>query len=171
MNEPKLIVLRGPSGSGKSTISKILFQKAQRKTALIEQDHYRCMFKPAGGGGKENSYTIHEMIKIDTLLALSDGYDVILEGILGVASYDTVLKEIFAVHPTHNFLYYFDISLEETVRRHATRTITQGSGFDEADMTEWYPASQPSENFPEEIISESSTIEETVRKVLAETRL
>ncbi|HEX8226998.1 MAG TPA: AAA family ATPase [Candidatus Saccharimonadales bacterium] len=171
MHQPKLIILRGPSGSGKSTISKILFENAQKKAALIEQDHYRFIFKPAGGGGKANSATIHKMIKSDTIIALADGYDVILEGILGVTSYDKVLEDIFAAHPDNNFLYYFDISFEETVKRHATRTITQGSGFTEEDMREWYPASRISDTFTEQIISETSSIDDTVATILSDSGL
>ena len=74
------------------------------------------------------------MIKDDTLLALNDGYDVILEGILSVKSYSKVLEEIFEAHPDNNFMYYFDISFEETLRRHATRKTTRGSGFGEEDI-------------------------------------
>lgn len=129
------------------------------------------MFKPAGGGGKLNSGTIHKMIKSDTLLALNDGYDVILEGILGVKSYDHVLEEIFAAHPKNNFMYYFDISFEETVRRHATRKILRRSGFGEEDMREWYPASHRSNHSLERIIPESFTIDNTVSKILSETGL
>lgn len=171
MNNSKLIILRGPSGSGKSTISKILFEKANNKIALIEQDHYRFIFKPAGGGSKPNADTIHKMIKSDTLITLEDGYDVILEGILGVKSYSEVLEEIFTVHPKNNFIYYFDISFEETIRRHATRKITRGKGFGEDDMREWYPASHKSNHTLERIIPESFSAEDTVNKILSETKL
>ncbi len=171
MNDPKLIILRGPSGSGKTIISKILFEKSLNKIALIEQDHYRFIFKPAGGGGKTNSPTIHKMIKSDTLIALNDGYDVVLEGILGVNSYDTVLKEIMDTHPNNNFLYYFDISFEETIRRHSTRIVMLGSGFDEEDMRQWYSASQKSIHFTEEIIPEPSTVRDTVIQILSDTGL
>jgi len=138
MNEPKLIVLRGPSGSGKSTVAKIVFEGAKRKIALIDQDHYRFIFRPAGGGSKPNTDTIHKMILHNTLQALNDGYDVILEGILSVRSYGEVLEEMFRRHPTENYMFYFDISFEETVRRHKTRVCKSEVG--EADMHEWYPA-------------------------------
>ena len=171
MNIPKLIILRGPSGSGKSTVSKILFEKATNKVALIEQDHYRFIFKPAGGGSRANSDTIHKMIKNDTLIALRDGYDVILEGILSVKSYDRVLEEIFISHPSNNFMYYFDISFAETVRRHATRTITRGNSFGEEDMREWYPVAHKSDHPLERVIPESSSIDDTVNKILSDTGL
>ena len=171
MNGSKLIILRGPSGSGKSTVSKILFKKAKSKICLIEQDYYRFIFKPAGGGSKPNSDTIHKMIKSDTLFALNDGYDVILEGILGEKSYGKILEQIFAEHPNNNFMYYFDISFEETVKRHETRKITRGSGFSKDDMRKWYSASYKSGHKLEQIIPESFLVDDTVSKILLETQL
>src|SRR3989344_5524593 len=121
MNTPKLIILRGPSGSGKSTIAKIIFDSAKRKTVYIDQDYYRFIFKPSGGGSKSNGATIHKMILHNVVQALQDGYDVILEGILSVKSYGEVLEGIFKKHPKENYIFYFDVSFEETVRRHAMR--------------------------------------------------
>ena len=167
MSETKLIVLRGPSGSGKTTVSKLLFEKAAERVALIEQDHYRFIFKPAGGGSKLNSATIHKMIKKDVLIALEDGYNVILEGILGVKSYNKVLEEIFKKHSGENFMYYFDTSFDETVRRHTTRK----SNFAAEDMKEWYSASQRSNHQLERIIPETNTLDETISRILSETRL
>lgn len=161
MRIPKLIVLRGPSGSGKSTVAKMLFDGAQRRTVLIDQDHYRFIFKPAGGGSKPNSDTIHKMIEGNTLIALSDGYDVILEGILSVKSYSKVLDDIFAEHPTENYMFYFDISLEETVRRHNIRKTAQHH-FGEEEMREWYPVAHRSNHKLEQIIPEKFTLEETI---------
>jgi adenylate kinase family enzyme len=161
MRTPKLIILRGPSGSGKSTVANKLFEAAQRRTALIEQDHYRFIFKPAGGGSKPNSVTIHKMIKSDTLIALADGYDVLLEGILSVKSYSEVLDEIFAEHQDENYMYYFDISFEETLRRHNIRK-TDEHRFGEEDMREWYPTAHRSDHRLERIIPEAFTIEETI---------
>ncbi len=161
MPVPKLVILRGPSGSGKTTVGKILFEGAQRPTALIEQDHYRFMFNPPGGGTKPNSDTIHHMIKHNTLQALADGYNVILEGILSVRSYGEVLEEIFRQHPSENYIFYFDISFEETLRRHQTRQVKL-SQFGEADMREWYPAAHQSNHQFEYVISEQSSVEETV---------
>lgn len=169
MPTPKLIVLRGPSGSGKSTVAKGLFKDAVRRTALIDQDHYRFIFKPAGGGSKPNSDTIHKMIKSNALIALADGYDVILEGILSVKSYAKVLDDIFAQHPQENYMFYFDISLEETIRRHSIRKTDEHS-FGEEDMREWYPAAHRSNHELEQIIPEEFTLEETINFIKKSTR-
>lgn len=164
MSNPKLIILRGPSGSGKSTVAKILFESAKRKTALIDQDYYRFIFKPAGGGSKPNSDTIHKMILHNVLQALSDGYDVILEGILSVKSYGKILDEVFAKHPKDNYIFYFDISFEETIRRHKTR-IVKNTQFGESDMREWYSAAHRSNHEFEHIIPESFTIKDTTQYI------
>lgn len=161
MATPKLIVLRGPSGSGKSTVAKRLFEDASKRTCLIDQDHYRFIFKPAGGGSKPNSDTIHKMIKANALLALGDGYDVILEGILSVKSYGKVLDEIFEVHPERNYMFYFDISFEETIRRHNIRKTAEHK-YGEDDMREWYPVAHRSNHKIEQIIPEDFSSEQTV---------
>ena len=164
MRRTKLIVLRGPSGSGKTTVAKALFEKAIHRTALIEQDHYRFIFKPAGGGSKPNSDTIHRMIKSDVLIALNDGYDVILEGILSVKSYNKVLDDIFTKHPKENYMFYFDISFEETLRRHQTRKVANNK-FGPNDMKEWYPIAHKSDHELESIIPENFSASETVKYI------
>ena len=121
---PRLIVVRGPSGSGKTTVARRLFERAVRRVCLIEQDHYRFIFRPAGGGSLPNSATIHRMIEHNVMAALADGFDVILEGILSVRSYGPVLDRLFSAGVSEHFLYSFDLSLDETLRRHRTRLST-----------------------------------------------
>jgi predicted kinase len=164
----RLVVLRGPSGSGKSTVARQLFGLAAAPTCLIDQDHYRFIFKPAGGGSRANAGTIHRMIEHNVLSALEDGYDVILEGILSVPSYIGVLATIFEVHATENFVYYFDISLVETLRRHGFRKSASLT-FDEDEMREWYPVAGPCGYPLEQLIADSSTIEETVSRICGDT--
>ena len=162
VRQTKFIVLRGPSGSGKSTVAKELFKRATHRIALIEQDYYRFIFKPAGGGSKPNSSTINKMLKNDVLVALKDGYDVILEGILSVKSYEKVLDEIFAEHSGENYMFHFDISFEETIRRHATRKVRE-PGFGEEDMREWYSAAHRSNHELEQIIPETFSLQQTIQ--------
>lgn len=169
VHKTKLIVLRGPSGSGKSTVAKKLFANAKHKACLIEQDHYRFIFNPPGGGTKPNIDTIHRMIRANVLTALEDGYDVILEGILSVKSYAKVLDDIFTQHPSDNYMYYFDISFEETLNRHQTKP--NAHKWTENDMKEWYPAAHRSNHRLESIIPESYSLEKTVETILSESGL
>lgn len=182
MKYSKLIILRGPSGSGKTTTAKKLFDGAKKRTVLIEQDYYRFIFNPPGGGTKPNSDTIHKLIKNDVTIALNDGYDVILEGILSVKAYSKVLEEIFSLHPEENYIYYFDISFDETVKRHLirqqTKTYINKNGkvlaqdmkrqerlqeFGEKEMSEWYPSAHKSNHRYERVIPESFTQDELIK--------
>jgi len=157
----KLVILRGPSGAGKSTVAQKLFEGATKPAVLIQQDSYRFIFKPAGG--KLNSKSIHKMIKANTLAALEDGYDVLLEGIYNVHSYSQTFKEIFTAHPAQNYMFTFDISFEETLRRH--RTKPNKDEWSESDMKDWYhPKDFMGYDF-ERVIPEAYSAAETVRKI------
>ena len=170
MVPPRLIVVRGPSGSGKSTVACRLFEGAVRRVCLIEQDHYRFIFRPAGGGSLPNSATIHRMIEHNVMAALTDGYDVILEGILSVRSYGLVLDRLFSAGVSENFLYSFDISIEETLRRHRTRPTTD-RGFTEDNMRDWYPHAHPWGHELERLISETASLDEIVARITQEALL
>jgi predicted kinase len=156
----RFIILRGPSGSGKSTVARVLFDRSSERTALIQQDHYRFIFNPPGGGNKPNSDTIHRMIESNCIVALEDGYDVILEGILSVKSYNVLLERLIDRHKGHSYMFYFDVSLEETLKRHEMRSET--SQFSVEDMYEWYRTSGRSNHQLEMIIPESFSIQESV---------
>ena len=110
------------------------------------------------------------MIRHNTLAALKDGYDVILEGILSERSYGLLLEEIFKAHPSQNYMYYFNISLEETLKRHQVRK-TANHEFDENDMKEWYPAAHRSGHKLEQVIPESYSKEETLKFIKSTSKL
>ena len=103
------------------------------------------------------------------MIALRDGYDVILEGILSVKSYDELMDEIFAEHPEESYMNYFNISFEETLKRHATRHI-KSQEFGEKEMRAWYPIAHASGHRLERIIPESFSIEEN-SKFIKETSM
>lgn len=156
----KFIILRGPSGSGKTTVARVLFDQATERTALINQDYYRFIFKPAGNGSRPNSDTIHKMIEHNCITALEDGYDVILEGILNVKSYSEILDRIIKRHKGQSYIFYFDVSFEETARRHKNRP--ENTEFSVEDMREWYDIAHRSNHQLELIISERFSINESV---------
>jgi predicted kinase len=160
----KLVILRGPSGSGKTTIANEIFNRAKNPIVLIQQDHYRFIFRPPGAGGKVNSHTICRLIKSSVLIALEDGYDVILEGILSIRRYRALLDDLFTAHSTETYLFHFDVSLDESIRRHSTKSDTHE--FGEEDLRQWYPAAQRSNHPLERLIPESYSPSETVAFVI-----
>ena len=158
----KLIILRGPSGAGKSTITAELMREASHLTAHIDQDIYRFLFtdKDATGDARR------EMITSDVLIALKHGCDVILSGILSGKTgnaYDAMFEHLLALHPEENYIFYLDVSLEETMRRHQTRP--EANKFGVEDMTEWYSWTKPLDR-PDEIkIPEALSTKEAVKLI------
>lgn len=148
-----LIVIRGPSGSGKSTVAERVFKCASSRTVLIQQDYYRFIFNPSGGGSKPNSPVIHRMIQENCISCLEAGYDVILEGILSSESYKHVLKRIISAHEGPCCLFYLDVSFKETARRHRTRESS--ADFTVEDMRQWYDSSSRLNHPLEHVIDQS----------------
>ena len=166
--ENKLIILRGPSASGKTTVAKKLFELAKNKVVLIQQDYYRFIFKPAGGGSKSNSKTVHKMIEHNVSIALKSGYDVILEGILSVRSYQDILERIINSHQGKSYIFYFDISFEEKVQRHKAKGNLD---YGEKEMEQWYPGAHKSNHELETIIPETYSINQIINKIIETSKL
>lgn len=135
-----------------------LFETAARPTALIEQDHYRFAFNVRAG--EDYSKAVRQLVGDAVLTSLGHGFDVILEGILSAKGYREVLARVIREHPTDNRLFYFDIGLDETLRRHRTRK-TAGL-FSEADMRSWYRPGDVLGWECERVIGEASTLGETL---------
>src|SRR5690349_24136368 len=128
-----LIVIRGNSGSGKSTVAAALQRRHGRGCALVEQDYLRriLLWERDFPGGLAPLMFAHT-----ARLALDHGYHVVVEGILTAARYRDALLGLAAGHRGRSTFYYLDVSLEETLRRHATRP--QATLFSAAEMTSWY---------------------------------
>jgi adenylate kinase family enzyme len=153
----KLIVIRGNSGSGKGTVAKGIREVSDRKIALVEQDYLRrFVLKEKEKDGGNNIDLIFQTVTF----ALSREYDVILEGILNFSRYGQMLRNLEASCPDNHF-YYLDISLEESLKRHATKP--NAHEFGEKEMTDWYKPLDLT-GFPNEIIiPETSSTLETVQ--------
>lgn len=163
----KLIIIRGNSGSGKSTIAKSIREKAgkDKKVAIIEQDYFRRFILKEKEQESENNI---ELIKMNVLFAFRKGYDVILEGILFSRRYKSMLEEIIN-KSNENYIYYLDISFEETLRRHATKYNSHE--FGEKEMRDWYKEKDILNLLGEKIIKENLSKDEIVEKILNDARL
>jgi len=164
MNTQILIIVRGPSCSGKTTVAKKLFTTAKNKTAIIQQDNYRGIFNPPGGGSKYNGEIITQMIEHNTTAALKHGYNVILEGVLNVKLYQDTLDRIIENHTGKTYLFYLDVSLEETIERGKTKSLS--TLFTAEQLNDWYPASRTPYHDLETLLPEQFSSDDSFEFIL-----
>lgn len=159
----KLVVLRGPSGSGKSSVARAIRAMQDRPVALIEQDYVRRVI--LSEGDVPNGLNI-ELIKRTVLFALDESYDVILEGIFDAGRYERMFEEIVQSHNANNYFFYFDIPLDETIRRHQFKP--NKDEFGEKKLREWYKEKDFLHCVKESIITKQSALDETVEFIIDE---
>jgi predicted kinase len=162
----RLIVLRGNSASGKSAVANRVRERAGRGIAIVGQDLMRrqVLWEKDAPDGLNIGL-------IDTVAryALDYGYHVIIEGILKSHRYGAMLQSLRDDHRGHSSFFYWDLSFEETLRRHATKP--QATEYGEVEMRPWFRAGDLLPFVTETIVTESSTLDESVDLVIASSGL
>jgi predicted kinase len=165
-DQTRLIVLRGNSGSGKTTVTAALREAYGRGVAWVSQDLIRrIILKEKDKPGGLNIGLIDQVARY----SLDRGYHVILDGIFYADHYGVMLAGLARDHLGVSRFYYLDVSMEETLRRHATRPQAAEFGADE--MRDWYRCRDLLGGIPEHVIPETSTLQETIALILAEAQL
>jgi predicted ABC-type ATPase len=157
----KLIIIRGNSGSGKSTIARELREAARnpKKVALVEQDYLRrIVLKEKETEGTKNIGLIEQTVTY----ALDKGYDVILEGILYSKRYQQMIRAL-TKKADQSYIFYLDVTLEETLIRHKTKP--NAHEFGEEEMREWYKSKETIKRDLDFILPQSNSIQESVDKI------
>jgi len=160
-HRPKIIVLRGNSGSGKSTIAYELRKLTEPMAVVIEQDHFRQ--KIVAQKGEEPRDLTKKLIHAIIDSGLHSGRDVIIEGIFSRTRWQDLFEEIIKRYNVRTYFFYFDIPLDETMRRHTTRL--KRYEFDAEDMREWYKEKDFLEEIEEDVIDQSSDFESTLQYI------
>lgn len=163
MTAPSLLLVRGNSGSGKSSVAREVRRRYGRGCALLEQDYLRRIVLREHDSSNLTPIA-PGFIAAVTRTALDSGYHVVLEGILHADRYRTALRKLIAEHPGRSYVFYLDVSFDETVRRHAGRAADVN--FTADDMRHWYAADDLLGVTGEYIIGETSTFEQTVTTIL-----
>jgi predicted kinase len=159
----RLVILRGNSGSGKSTTAQELRRRVGRGVAWVEQDYLRrILLREHDRAGAPNIGLIDRTARY----ALDHGYHVILEGILYSPTYGAMLRQLLADHAGISGVYYFQLSFDETLRRHATRPLAEVVTPEQ--MREWYTDRDLLGVPDERVIDPSSTLDDTVERIIAE---
>jgi predicted kinase len=162
---PRLIVLRGNSGSGKSTIARELRRLHPGRFVWLEQDNFRRIVIDEDGLAQRPLTA--EMIDRCARLALGSGRDVIVEGILDASRYGAMLRALRDAYPSSSEFFYFSISFDETVRRHATRPLADAFGPE--DMAAWYREDDRLTGMQEYVIDEHDSLEQILHRIQAKT--
>ena len=162
---PKILILRGNSGSGKSSVARAIQDKVNPAPILIEHDHFRRkILKESEGPNSINAGLIYRTVEY----ALENNRDVIIEGIMRMKYYEPLFEKLKQLNPHQTYFYYFDISFDETVRRHATKA---GVDFGEAELRQWFKADDYSHSDNEILIPETNTLEATITAIIKQTGL
>jgi predicted ABC-type ATPase len=162
----KLIILRGNAGSGKSTISAELKQKLNGEVLYLEQDLFRLNIIKVEND--ENFSVRRNTQTIGAILSLlnwgKDNFDyIILEGIYSVPNYIAMFDQIKLMF-NQFYAYYFDLTFEETAKRHLTREKSKIFGVD--TMREWFKEKNYLPQIEETKITKDQSKEEIVNMIL-----
>ena len=158
-----LIIIRGNSASGKSTIAKQLQAELGEDTLLLSQDYLRREMLGTKDG--ENTTTIPLLTNL-----LNYGYHncsyIILEGILRSDWYTPVWKHILKHNPNNTYAYYYDLSFQETVKRHSTRL--KSLEFGEDSLARWWLEKDFLKEIPEKILTKSMSLEDVKKLIMTD---
>ncbi|ABW12070.1 conserved hypothetical protein [Parafrankia sp. EAN1pec] len=160
------MVIRGNSGAGKSSVARTLRARAGRGVALVEQDYLRqVLLRERDEPGGVAPALIDQTVRF----CLDHGVHVALEGILAASRHTTMISELLHAHRGRSFVFYLDASLEETLRRHATRP--QAAEFSGEDMRGWYLSRDLLGVAGEQVVPDHFTLDRTVAFIGAATGL
>ena len=157
----EVTALIGPSGSGKTTVAKALQKKLGRNTMLISQDEVR-----------RNMLWVDDGIDTKALPLMAEllryGREhsefSILEGIMYDEWYRSLFELANELYGSNVYAYYFDLSFEETVRRHNTRNRE----FGEKDMRRWWREKDFSSALREQAITCEMDTDSIVEKIYSD---
>jgi adenylate kinase family enzyme len=159
----RLIIIRGNSGSGKSTVAKKLQLKLGDKTMLVPQDVVRReLLRSHDTEGNDSIQLIYDI----AMYGSNHGYDVIVEGIFRKKKYGEMLSKLLNEFNGDAFIYYFDVSFNETLRRHSFKPHRDEYG--EAEMRDWWQDEDYMNVHGEKFITDAMSEDEAVEMIYAE---
>lgn len=131
--ESKLIIIRGNSGSGKTTTAKNLQNHLGHGTLLVSQDVVRREMLKVHD--REGNLSI-ELIRQIAEYGKGNCEFVIVEGILNKSRYGEMLSNLIQFYNQKTYTYYFDLSFEETFKRH--NSSSKKIEFGEDSLRAWW---------------------------------
>lgn len=134
--------------------------------ALFNQDDFR--FRLLDIEYEHAGATYQQLIEMTVKYLLDHGYAVIVEGNFRKKPNRKFLQTLID-YADQSWLYYIKLSFEETWRRHQSRPKANAPWSDM--LQKWYVADDSLGHATEQIIDESSSLEQVVDQILADTQL
>ncbi len=156
----KLIILRGNSGSGKSTVAKELQNRLGQNTMIISQDEIRRNMLNVKDGEDTPALPLMKELLI---YGSRHSEFVILEGIMNREWYKPLFELAIQLYDAEVYAYYFDLTFEETLKRHLTRPKCQE--FGEEAMRRWWREKDFSDVLNESRITSERDVESIVMDI------
>ena len=153
----KLVLLRGNSGSGKSTVAKVLQRRIGRGALLISQDYIRR--EMLWVKDEPNNQAI-DLLKNLVMYGYQNCDFTILEGILYADIYENLFKFVRELFKDNTYAYYFDLSFEETLKRHDQKL--NSFEFGESEMRRWWREKDFLNNISEKAIQKEMSLDNIV---------
>jgi len=159
----RLIIIRGNSGSGKSTVAKKLQLKLGDKTMLVPQDVVRReILHIPDGAGNDSIQLIYDM----AMYGSNHGYDVIIEGIFRKKKYGEMLTKLINDFNGVASVYYFDVTFDETLRRHLLKP--NRDEFGQVEMSDWWEDADYMNMHGEKFITDAMSEDEAVQMMYSD---
>lgn len=157
----RLILVRGNSASGKSTLARAIRAARPRGIAILGQDQLRreILNAPEKPGNPTVGY-----LDLSARYALDQGLHIIIEGILYTRIYGTMLTQLLTDHRGVTRCYRYELSFDETTRRHATKP--QAAEYGPDTMRDWWLDTDPLPGTTERILDATLSLDDTTRQVL-----
>lgn len=155
----KVIMIRGNSGSGKTTIAKHLQREFGQDTMMLSQDTIRGQIVLDKTG--RDRLVVEAMISLIEF-AYKNELTVIVEGVMNSEYYTPLFNRIKDLYKTRICAYYFDLTREETFKRH--QNSDKSTMFGEAEMRIWWKEDYLSD-IPEKMIDETMSVEDIAEMI------
>ncbi|MFD6176263.1 MULTISPECIES: zeta toxin family protein [unclassified Isoptericola] len=159
----RLIIVRGNSGSGKTRLAQAIRAARPRGVAIVGHDVLRreILHVRDHPGALSVPY-----IDLSARFALDHGLDVVVEGILHSESYGEMLARLRDDHVGVTRCYYYDLPLDETLRRHRTKPLA--AEVSEADVASWYRSEDRVPALDESVFDATVSAAAALERVLAD---
>lgn len=154
-----IILIRGNSGSGKTSVAKELHELLGEGNLLISQDYVRRSMLSV----KDEPMNLAiGLIEVQIEYGIKNCKYTIVEGIFGEAKYGDMLRNVIE-KADFVYAYYYNLSFEETLKRHRTK---KGASFSEDKMRNWFLEYDVLGIQDEKVIFENVTKKEMVNQIL-----